>query len=118
MLCRWGSGPATARLAWSSVQFAVIVSADRHFEPGEAGELHLGAQPQQRSWRDGLYPPEIHRVAGEQVPRVTSSAAQPDAAGEPIEQPAYGPRGGEGIPSGLTADALDDTVPRARRGRH
>src|SRR6185437_54550 len=71
---------------------------------------------QQRSWRDGLYPPEIQRVAGEQVPRITSSAAQPDAAGEPVEQPAHGPRGREGIPPGLTADALDDSPQCRRRG--
>src|SRR2546430_4284533 len=83
---------------------AVMVSADRHFEPGQAGQLHLRAQPQQRSWRDGLHPPEIQRVADEQVPRITPSAPQPDAAGEPVEQPAYCPCGREGVPPGLTTE--------------
>ena len=68
-----------------------MVLADRHFEPGEARQFHLRAQPQQRSWCDGLYPPEIQRVTDAQVPRITPAAAQPDAAGEPVEQPAYGP---------------------------
>src|ERR1700744_996983 len=92
-----------------------MVSADRHFEPGPAGQLHLGSQPQQRSWRDGLYPPEIQCVADEQMAWITSSAPQPDAAGQPVEQPAYGPCCREGIPAGLTADALDN--PPQGRGR-
>ena len=91
-----------------------MVSAGRHFEPGQAGQFHLRAQPQQRSRRDGLYPPEIQRVADEQVPRITPAAAQPDAAGEPVEQPAYGPRGRKGLPPRLTSDAFDDP-PQCRR---
>jgi hypothetical protein len=91
-----------------------MVSADRHFEPRQAGQLHLRSQPQQRSPRDGFYPPEIQRVADEQVARITPSAAEPDTAGEPVEQPAYCPCGGEGIPPGLTADALDNP-PQCRR---
>src|SRR5438034_9677078 len=52
---------------------AVMVSADRQFEPRQAGQLHLRAQPQPRSRRDCLYPPEIQRVAGDQEPRLTPS---------------------------------------------
>ena len=39
-----------------------MVPADRQLEPGQAGQFHLRAHPQQRSGRDCLYPPEVQRV--------------------------------------------------------
>ena len=40
---------------------------------------------------DHLDPPEIQGVAHEQMPGVAAAAAQPDPAGQPVEQPADGP---------------------------
>src|SRR5260370_2509132 len=93
-------------------------SRPTQLEPGQTGQLHLRTQPQQRSLRDGLYPPEIQRVADEQVPRITAPAAQPDTASEPVEEPADCPRGRERIPPGLTADALDNAPQSRRRPAH
>src|SRR5436190_147799 len=66
---------------------AVMVPANCQLEPGQARQPHLRAQPQQRSRRDGLYAPEIQRVADEQVSRITPSAPQPDAAGDRSSSP-------------------------------
>ena len=78
-------GWKTAR--WLYVVQAGVVAAGRQLEPGEAGQLHLRAQAQQRTRGDRLHPPEVERVADQEAARVAAAAAQPDAAGQPVEQP-------------------------------
>ena len=64
-----------------------VVGLDAQLQPGQAGQPHLGPQPQQPPGLDLLDPPEVQRLADVQPVRVAPAAAQADAADEPVEQP-------------------------------
>ena len=53
---------------------------DLVLEPGAPGELHLGAEPEERGGADLLDAPEVDGVADADVLRVTAAAPHPDAA--------------------------------------
>ena len=65
-------------------------------EPGQPGQPHLGAQPQQLARVALLDPPEVDGLADVDPVRVPPTAPQPDPADEPVEQAADPPGQREG----------------------
>lgn len=77
-------------------------------EPRLAGDQHLRAQPQLASGLDVLDAPPVDGVADDEGLGVASAAVVARSPEDLVGQPADHPRGGQGVPAVLGADALDD----------
>ena len=86
---------------------AVLVRRHLELQPGAAGYLHLGAEPQQPVLLERLDAPEIDRIAHPEACRVTAAPAQSRAADENIEQAAQPPQERPLVPAVVTTDRLD-----------
>jgi hypothetical protein len=87
-------------------------------EPGAAGNAHLGSETEQVVWLVALDPPEVERVAGGHMLRISPAATQPDAADELVDHAAHAPEAVDGIPAGGAADTADRCERGIGRTRH
>ena len=135
--CRGTARPTTSRACpasprgWKSARCAYTARPSSpvstpQLEPGQPGQPHLGAQPQQlaraRAPRPARSPARRRRSSRS---RVAPAAAQPDPADQPVEPAAHRPGERERVPAVLAADRPRSpaTAPsatastRARRAR-
>ena len=104
--------------AGDSVVPPSVLASDRELQPGQAGQPHLGAQPQQpagrRAPRPARSPARRRPAGGRGSRRPRRSPTPPTTRSEPA---ADRPGQRERVPAVLAADALDHPPQRLRRAR-
>src|SRR4051794_38806569 len=75
----------------------LLVVLDGEVEPGETGQPHLGAEPEQPLVVHLLDAPPVDGVADPQVVLVAPAAPQPRASADHVEPAAHAPGRGPGV---------------------
>jgi hypothetical protein len=85
----------------------LAVVSDLKSQPGAAGDLHLGLEPEQPMGLKSLNSPKIKRISDADVTRVPSATADTDSANQQIEKASELPEPVRVIPAIFAADLLD-----------